>query len=898
MNTKTVWRVGAFVGLTMGIAACGDDTTGVGGAGGDASSTGVTSGSSTHGSSSVTSSHASSANASTTSSTSTTSNASSSSTGGEGGGGGCPTTAPDATRGSPIALSPDDSTLVVANRDSGSVTVMHVDYASGLPALTVTAELAVGAEPWQVAIDGCSDKAYVVLRKDQKLVEIDDIQTTATVGPLVSVGSEPTGLALSPNNNHVYVANWVEGTVSVVDLPGMTVTSTIDLNAALAGTGLLGPTVSAASARPAIAHPRSIAVTNDGDTNDDNEKILVTEFFAQRTEPEGANGINSDENWEGLVYSIGVNDLAVGTIALPPVTGIQLEDALPITGCFPNQLQSITVRGGQAFVTSICASPKGPTGVKQNTHPAVHVVDIGASSAVGINLDTAWNGLYVDNFFADDATRRYPLVSNDVALDPASGAAFITANGADALFRGVFDTSGALTEVGAGAADPFLDLASTDLDAAAIGQNPVGVAIGRTNTFAFVSNEVSRNVTAIDLGGAAPEIAGAAANDARVAPSTPLPVADADLAWLRGKQAFDTGLGRWSQNGQAWGACQTCHFDGLSDNVTWYFGKGARQSTSIEGSFASLDPTDQRIFNWTAVFDEVADFENVARGIDGAVGGLVHTLGDPPVVGDRIDLTSIVDFPPAGAANLNGSADAVSTDISVVHTWEDMEVFMQRVRSPRAPVGLDPALVAAGKMLFEADSGGRCQGCHGGPKWTISKRFYDPSGSINAALNTLAWNGDTLVANGFPAALLPATTGNQFMRYAAAGGDQIQCVLRDVSTYGVSPADVNALELRTDMSTPGQGNAANGLGFNVPSILGMSVGAPYFHAGNARTLEESLDVMFAGHTLALSPSSTFLDGANDKAALVAYLLSIDETTAPDAIPTEAGAFGGVFCASP
>jgi len=51
-----------------------------------------------------------------------------------------------------------------------------------------------------------------------------------------------------------------------------------------------------------------------------------------------------------------------------------------------------------------------------------------------------------------------------------------------------------------------------------------------------------------------------------------------------------------------------------------------------------------------------------------------------------------------------------------------VEVWTQRLRSPRAPVGLDPVKVAAGAELLESE------GCHGGAKWTISTLFYDPRG--------------------------------------------------------------------------------------------------------------------------------------------------------------------------
>jgi hypothetical protein len=392
------------------------------------------------------------------------------------------------------------------------------------------------------------------------------------------------------------------------------------------------------------------------------------------------------------------------------------------------------------------------------------------------------------------------------------------------------------------------------------------------------------------------EIAGLSSSGPIATQTADAPTTPAEQSRLRGKRFFQTGRDRWSLGGQGWGACQSCHFEGLSDNVTWYFGRGPRQSTSLDGSFASNDPNDQRIFNWTAVFDEIHDFENVARGLDGAVGALVHTLSDPPANSDRINLGDSALFPPAGAGGLNGSAKEVSDSASLLPDWDDIEAYIQSVRSPRAPVGLVAADVAAGESLFLA---AKCDGCHGGAKWTLSRRFYSPAGTTGEQLLTTPYDGAQLVADGFPAALLPAQTTFQFMRSPnpkVGALDQIHCVLRPVDTFGVSPAEVGVVELKADMVSVGQGNEPNGKGYNVPSILGVQVGAPYFHAGNARTLEELLSAIFAGHHAALTPG--FAPQGQDLANLVAYLLSIDEGKTPLPLPATAGANGGNFCAAP
>ena len=97
-----------------------------------------------------------------------------------------------------------------------------------------------------------------------------------------------------------------------------------------------------------------------------------------------------------------------------------------------------------------------------------------------------------------------------------------------------------------------------------------------------------------------------------------------------------------------------------------------------------------------------------------------------------------------------------------------------------------------------------------------------------------------------------------------------------------------------------QGNGTDGTGYNPPSLLGGVVGAPYLHAGQARTLEALFSPTFKTHYQALN--AIFLDPSDtaraDKlAALVQYLLSIDEDEPSVAIPA-AGAAGGNFCAPP
>lgn len=847
------------------------------------------------------------------------------------------------SRGAAIALSEDDSIAVVVHRDVGSVSVVSIDYPTNeTPKLRLVKEVLVGegSEPFQVAIAPDGDTAYVVLRRDQKLIKLESLGKAPAVAGEVATGSEPTSLALSPSGYYAYVTNWNDGTISEIDTRTLKLSYTYDLNAALVKTGYLGDV----KPRAALAHPRSIVVSNNHDGKDDDEKLYVTEYYGQQVEAESPDGANSDTRKVGIVYEVAVGSHEIRTIPLKALTDIGfLDNTGMAAGCYPNQVQSIALNGNYAYVVSVCASPKGPLGVKATmtscaadadcenmnlvepacivpfggapnsicvdvssakttTAPVVSVIDVTKHEEVpgsAENLNARFAKLFADTKLGA-AAQRFPLFASDIAFVAGSTVAYVTANGSDSAFRLQFDAKdGTLQSVG-GSTNPILDLAPAGIAADKAGKNPIGIAIGSSNKrIALVANDVSRNVTLLDFNTQA--VAGGAMAPS-VLQTSALPPTNSDAEKvLRGKRFFDTGLVRWSLRGQGWGACQSCHGDGLSDNVTWYFARGPRQATSLDGSFASKHPDDQRIFNWTAIFDEVDDFEGNTRDISGGVGAIVNAVSSPLATSDRIDFAGL------GHAGLNGSSiQASNPDNPLMFAmppklkdWAEITAYMQTIRSPRAPTALDPSSVEKGRLLFTND--GACQGCHGGEKWTISKRFYTPGTATNTALKT----APIAIPQGFPAALLPSTImANQVLRFGGpnpAAFDQIQCAIRPVGTFKVAEDGVGIAELRADMKTVAQGDgepAGEGRGYNVPSLLGVSTGAPYLHAGNARTLESLFSSTFATHYHALAPNfltdAEPMDATAKVSALVQYLLSIDEAAEYPSIPDPGGA-GGSLC---
>ncbi|HSO36776.1 MAG TPA: hypothetical protein VLT33_29825 [Labilithrix sp.] len=875
-----------------------------------------------------------------------------------------------ASHGSAMDISEDDAILVTANHDVGTISVFDVVIEAGKPAtVTRKAEVAVCAEPTQVVLAPSGDRAFVVCRKDQKVVRVDTLRTTPVKGPEVAVGSEPTSIALTPKGTAAWVANWSDGTTTQLDTEKMAVTSTVDLNDALAKSGVLGTV----SGRPGLAHPRSVAITNNTDELENDESVFVTEFFAQQKEALAANGANADVARQGFVYRINLKDKAVSMVPLPPIADMGIHDhADGVAGCYPNQLQSINVQGSFAYVVSICASPKGPLGdftgpafatcADDNACPgkvpgsctiatslcktncttnaqcglggvcdttnicksnlwdakslqtsAVSVIDIGANKVVAsVAMNSELDKLFAEKKVPDTSARRMPLSVTDIAFVPGTLNAYLPAKGTDAVFRldfnATYDTK-ALDAVGF-ADRQFIPLDVGTLDASKQGKLPIamtiahGAKVGAASRFGFVLNDASRNVTAIDL--KVDNIAGLP-DQASVATATAMPTAPEQQAVLEGRRLFSTGLGRWSLNGQGWGACETCHWDGLSDQVTWFHLRGARQSPSIDQTVNKKNPAIHRVMNWQANVDELEDHEAGAlRTVLGGVGADVKSF----------DLTfdARIAFDKFGQAGLNGSMAAAvdpaspSTlvgEVCVIDDWKKLDAYEKTIRSPRKPSNLDKAKVAAGLTAFQE---GKCAGCHGGDMWTISHVFYTPDPNVasptnvNAALKSTSWTAAVNTA-GFPAALLPtAIVANQTMRYSGANPaalDQLTCFLRPVGTFNVAETGVGVAELKRNMTAVAQGDELTGKGYNVPSLLGIAANAPYFHAGNARTLEGVLSSAFADHHGALNPA--FLADAGTAAAkreaLVQFLLSIDQDTAPIPLPA-LGSEGGDFCDAP
>src|SRR5262249_20479298 len=217
---------------------------------------------------------------------------------------------------------------------------------------------------------------------------------TLSVTRFIPVGTEPLGLALSPNGTRLYVANSASNNLTVIDTTTNAVIVTVDLSTS--GTA-----------------PRAIAVTNNGDANDTEETVFVAMLFSQLRPGKTATDEGQDDNREGRVVAIsaatntvlgtavlgpmaktfngnlgtGFNSngqLAPGTGLTPAVASTNPQSFTTPTGAFPNQLAAIALQPGttRAYVASPGASPNGPVRFNQNARGLVSLFDPGPHAEI------------------------------------------------------------------------------------------------------------------------------------------------------------------------------------------------------------------------------------------------------------------------------------------------------------------------------------------------------------------------------------------------------------------------------------------------------------------------------------------------------------------------------------
>jgi cytochrome c peroxidase len=522
----------------------------------------------------------------------------------------------------------------------------------------------------------------------------------------------------------------------------------------------------------------------------------------------------------------------------------------------------VTVNGGKIYVTATGTAPLGVPRFNANVFPMIYVGDLAERKEdTGAQGTQNLAALVRDNLAETERNFAADLLAIDFA--PGTEIAYAVSRAGDVVQR--------------------LNFASEPVE---FGSNATGVkqiAVGGSLERCLAPN----GIVTLHAGGVAWVNCFASFRLAQIAfdtQSVQQLVAtasfDTEDPVNLGRRFFHTGNARWSS--QAWSSCASCHPNGLSDNVTYQFPAGPRQSTELGGSYLEEDgKLVQRIFNWTGIFDEVHDFMANTTLVQGGARPLFPAEGQD-CSGETIGFSAAAQFNAGLAAPMRDVEDTSCNPTD----FDDMEAYLKTIRSARGLVRLQPDAVERGREVFVA---GGCNDCHGGERTTLSRLFFEPSAELNALLATQEFAP--------PAAFLPSWSLNRTLQIQIQdpGGateqapPQVSCVIRRVGTFGFGTDEevTSAIEQRgNDAASRAQGEG----GYNIPALYGLALGAPFLHHGAARSLDELFrDPAFANHWQAAN--ANFLTGPyadDDRANLIQYLLALDEAT-PNTHPPAADA---------
>jgi YVTN family beta-propeller protein len=707
------------------------------------------------------------------------------------------------TSSGPIQITPDDEDVWVANPDRNSVTRIDVKHDRNRK----RDEVKVGVEPHGIAISPDGERVYVANAVSGTVSVIRTGSDHPKVSKTIRVGTEPYALALTPNGDKLYVANARSNDISVIDTDRLKVVHTLTTED---GVGL---------------EPRALAVTSDGDGSDKDEKLYVTSFLGV---DKPGKTIGADDYKEAHVSVFSTRrDRFLHTVVLNPLANVgfnsngnTLAGIAPganfdqPTGAFPNQLNSIVIKGDHAYLPNTAASPNGPVRFNVNLQSFLSVIDLATDTeGATINMN---KGI---NLEAASPTRVFLAVPWAAAFEHGSNTGYVVASASNLIVKVDLDANGAPTiHAPAAAGDPGAVVRVF------VGQNPTGIVINSKDTRAYVTNEVSHDVSVVDL--SSHQVMATVA-------SSDLPAPGSDAARLLiGKAVFNSSTGvslpslgvnigaRLSNGG--WSGCVSCHPFGLTDGVVWMFATGPRRTLQLNGTFNPHDPNDMKMLNHSAIRDEVQDFELNTRAVQGGLGLITLADGTTPD-------PNVANFTPPSA----GRSEPL----------DDMALWVARgVRTPLSPFAQarehgddddhDDRLVERGRKLFAS---ARCASCHGGPGWSVGRRNFTPPPD--------------------PSILK---------------GPQVIGALRSVGTF--DPAAAN--EVR-DVLSPA---ALGADGFVPPSLLGAHAFPPYLHNGSAPTVLAVLDLV--PHRSAGTGGVDMLASAKDREALARFVESIDASTKP------------------
>jgi YVTN family beta-propeller protein len=462
--------------------------------------------------------------------------------------------------GSTITTSPLDEAIWVVNPDSGSISMVDSQT------LAKMSEIPVGYTPWSLAFSPDGRRLYVLDRTGGQLFVVN--AQAQDLCARIPVGPYPAHIALSPGGETLYVTVTNQDEVAVIDTVSLRVADRLSVS----------------------ARPFAIAITDDGDGDDDDETIYITHLLAF---PNSGAGQGSDDSGLGRVTVVNAGNHEVEEqIALAPDSH-----------GYPNQLAAISIFGNRAWVPHIRAASALPNGLTTTIFAAVSE----------LNLDLDQEDFQARILLNDQQIFGSP-VNNPVEAIPSPDGQTLYVVLAGSNLVEVIDVSVS--------GQPHL------VRFLPAGSNPRGMALSRDGRRGYVMNYLSRSMSILDLEGL------------EIIAEVPVTGETLDLEVLRGKILFNNATDpRLSQG--SWISCASCHSDGGTDGVTWMLPDGPRQTPPLWNAALTLPG------HWSATLDETQDVEETIQALQHGLGlapGLDPPLLGQPNAGRSADLDALAAF--------------------------------------------------------------------------------------------------------------------------------------------------------------------------------------------------------------------------------------------------------------
>ena len=444
-----------------------------------------------------------------------------------------------------------------------------------------------------------------------------------------------------------------------------------------------------------------------------------------------------DDGKEGHVTVISsTTDTVLGTVVLEPVadTGFlsngSVLDRIPTTdpptftfttGAFPNLLQGVAIKGGHAYLPNVGSSPNGPFRFNVNVQGLLSVIDTATDVDAGLTLNMN-RGVQFENVGQKlFNTTPITIAFKQSAERRLRGPGRCRPIGAGRSGRGRYaehqrpDRAAAAGDAEQHHPDPGREESGWDRDQldrhsrlrvefhlprcfgrGHLRQRPDALPGDRRRSSRRAFQPPGRRMRSSiwDMSCSTPASGRRGHSPLRNAPRVGCPTPAGATATTAIPTAFTT-------------VSPGCSRTVRGSRFRWRArGASSAAGSQLNANGAPLLPSfKQRVLNWSAVRDEVQDFELNIRAVSGGQ-GLIR------------DGQAVVNLTPTANTGRDADLDAIAAYVT------------QGIRAPISPLrpknvggGQPDPDIAAGRALFAAAN---CQSCHGGPNWTRSRVDFTP----------------------------------------------------------------------------------------------------------------------------------------------------------------------------